>query len=287
MWSSETPNGLIQASDGNFYGTTLEGGNLNGICGSGCGTIFKITPSGKFAVLYSFCALTFCTDGAQPRPGLVQATDGNFYGTTLIGGANGPGTVFRLTPNGVFTTLYSFCSQPNCTDGAQPGGLMQATDGNFYGTTADGGSTTACHDTGGCGTVFRITPQRSLTTLHSFDATDGALPVGVPTQSTSGTFYGTTNGGFFNEGTVFSLGVGLGPFVEALPSTSEEGCTVKILGTDLTGASSVTFNDTPAAFRVASPTLIVTTVPSGATTGPVKVTTPERILVSNVAFRVR
>jgi uncharacterized repeat protein (TIGR03803 family) len=135
---------LVQAIDGNFYGTT-EGGGTNGY-----GTVFKITPGGTLTTLYSFCSQTNCGDGAYPLAGLIQATDGNFYGTTEVGGTNGYGTVFKITPGGTLTTLYSFCSQTNCGDGASPlAGLIQATDGNFYGTTDYGG-------TMGYGAIFSL-----------------------------------------------------------------------------------------------------------------------------------
>jgi uncharacterized repeat protein (TIGR03803 family) len=174
---------LVQGTDGNFYGTTL-GGGANNTCSSatGCGTVFKIAPSGALTTLYSFCSQSNCTDGADPVAGLVQAADGNFYGTTVLGGANGGGTVFQITPSGTLTTIYNFCAETNCTDGTAPeAGLVQATDGNFYGTTAGGGALhrhghTCSNPFGGCGTVFKITSGGTLTTLHGFKGTDGAIP---------------------------------------------------------------------------------------------------------------
>jgi uncharacterized repeat protein (TIGR03803 family) len=142
------------------------------------------------------------TDGATPvDTPLVQGTDGNLYGTTLGGGSNGSGTVFKITAAGEITTLYSFCSQPNCTDGSLPyGGLVLAKDGNFYGTTSQGGTN------GTSGTVFKITPTGKLTTLHSFDGTDGAGPGAPMIQATNGNFYGITmNGGDINAGTIFEI----------------------------------------------------------------------------------
>ena len=148
---------LIQATDGNFYGTTSEGGvNNGGVCGNnGCGTVFKITFSGMLNTLYSFCSQPGCADGAAPLAGLVEGNDGNLYGATGYGGANLKGTVFKITLGGALTTLYNFCSQQNCADGANPvAALIQAIDGNFYGTTVWGG---ASGGPGG-GTVFKITP---------------------------------------------------------------------------------------------------------------------------------
>ena len=121
-------------TDGNFYGTTSEGGAL-GACNEVCGTVFKITPQGTLTTLHSFVG--YPTDGDYPMGPLIQATDGNFYGTTFGGGANqfcgfGCGTVLKITPMGATTTLYSFNDED---DGAYPyGGLVQATDGNSYGT---------------------------------------------------------------------------------------------------------------------------------------------------------
>ena len=195
---------LVQATDGNFYGTTPSGGANNNCVDGGCGTVFKITPSGTLTTLYSFCSQPNCTDGSEPWAGLVQARDGNFYGTTVSGGANGYGTIFKITPSGTPTILYSFCSNPvaNCPDGAGPyAGLVQATDGNFYGTTFGGG---AYH----LGTVFKITPSGTLTTLHSFNYTDGEGPDSGLVQATDGNFYGTTPSGGANgygTGTIFKI----------------------------------------------------------------------------------
>src|SRR5437773_1023085 len=102
-----------------------------------CATTAIALPAQTFTVLHNFDG----TDGGNPEAGLVQATDGNFYGTTFFGGADGQGTVFKITPSGTLTTLYSFCSQSGCADGLEPAAaLVQATDGNFYGTTIGGGA---------------------------------------------------------------------------------------------------------------------------------------------------
>jgi uncharacterized repeat protein (TIGR03803 family) len=286
--------GLVQAADGNFYGITIYGGTSSGCGGGGCGTVFKMTPSGMLTSLYSFCSQPNCTDGMFPIGPLVQATDGSFYGTTQSGGAGCPGcgTVFKITPTGTLTTLYSFCSLTNCADGELPSaGLVQATDGNLYGTTAWGGN---CSN---CGTVFEITTGGKLTTLYSFcpqpKCTDGAQPFAELVQGTDGILYGTTTvGGDVSCnygagcGTVFSLSVGLGPFVETNPTSGKVSRPVTILGNNLTDATGVTFNGTAATFTVVSSTEIKTTVPGGATTGFVEVTTTEGTLKSNVVFRV-
>ncbi len=264
---------LVQATNGTFYGTTTEGG------ANGDGTVFSITSGGTLTTLHNFDG----TDGAYPDATLVQATNGTFYGATVVDGGNGYGTVFSITPGGTLTTLHSFDS----TDGAEPyATLVQATNGTLYGTTQMGG-TANCSFGQPCGTVFSITAGGTLTTLHSFDGTDGNSPDAPLVQDTNGTFYGVTyNGGASNYGTIFSLGVGLPPFVKTLPTSGTIGAHVKILGTNLTGATSVTFNGTPAMFHVVSSSEITTTVPTGATTGRVKVVTPHRTLTSNVNFRV-
>ncbi|MGA2742069.1 MAG: choice-of-anchor tandem repeat GloVer-containing protein [Bryobacteraceae bacterium] len=329
--------GLIEGTNGDFYGTTYEGGA--NCAPNGCGTVFKITPSGTLTTLYSFCSVSGCTDGEYPQAGLVQATNGDFYGTTVGGGAHGNyGTVFKITPTGTLTTLYSFCAVSGCADGSLPfAGLVQATNGYLYGTTGGGGaagqgtvykitpsgaqttiynfcSLSGCVDgiepmaaliqatngdlggttyTGGAnggGTIFRITPSGTLTTLYSFCAltncADGANPEAPVAQDTDGVFYGTTfSGGAYSAGAVYSLSVGLGPFVETLPTSGAVGSAVKILGTNLTGATSVNFNGTAAVFTVVSSSEITTTVPAGATTGTVQVVA-SGTLSSNVPFRV-
>ena len=231
--------GLLQGSDGNLYGTAYDGG-----AGKGYGTVFKVTPQGQYTSLvnfgggtdgaYPYASLTQASggaygttaggglaiapnsgtvfkltssgkttvytfaggnDGVNPT-GLIQASDGNLYGTTIAGGANNNGTVFKVTPSGVKTTLYSFSGG---TDGAYPqAGLLQATDGNLYGTTRAGGN--------GNGTVFKITTQGQKTTIYNFGGgTDGAYPYASLIQASDGNFYGTTYGGGNGNGTVFKI----------------------------------------------------------------------------------
>jgi uncharacterized repeat protein (TIGR03803 family) len=150
----------------------------------------------------------------------------------------------------------------------------------------------------GCGTIFKITPGGTLTTLYNFcseaNCADGGYPVSGLTQDTNGSFYGTAQwGGAYNVdtppsayGTVFSLSVGLGPFVETQTTSGAVGAAVKILGTDLTGSTSVTFYGTAATFTVVSAFEITTTVPTGATSGLVEVATPGGTLTSNKSFTV-
>jgi uncharacterized repeat protein (TIGR03803 family) len=283
----ESQGTMVQATDGNFYGTTDIGGKTTGECDPyGCGTAFKITPQGTFTTVYTFCSVANCADGTTPY-WLIQGADGSFYGAAGGGGSHKliGGTIFRLTAEGQLTTLYSFCAEANCADGEEAIDLVQAADGgNFYGTTFRGGSGKSC--TGGCGTVFEITPAGVLTTLHSFNHVDGSEPYGIA-QATNGKFYGITpHGGEQNDGTVYSLETGLPRFVATLPQSGNVGARVLVLGTNLSGATSVSFNGTPAKFKVVSASEITVAVPAEASTGPVEVTVPAGTLSSKVAFQV-
>ena len=183
----------VQGSDGNFYGVTLNGGSAN------AGTIYQINHQGLEIILHSFGDGTVANDGLHPVSALIQGADGNFYGTTPTGGAHGKGTVFKITPQGIETILYSFGSIAN--DGTNPAAaLVQGLDGNFYGTTQNGGAN-------GKGTVFQITSQGE-NVFYSFGAVtnDGANPVAALIQGLDGNFYGTTqNGGSANLGTLFQI----------------------------------------------------------------------------------
>jgi uncharacterized protein (TIGR03437 family) len=205
--------GLIQASDGNFYGTTY------GLFGAS--TVFRMTPSGALTTLYTFCSQAGCADGVGPEGGLLQAADGNFYGTTTFGGSNGAGTVFKLTPAATLTTLYTFCTQLGCADGAEPqAGLIQASDGNFYGTTQTSGVNNA-------GTVFKLTPTGTLTTLYNFCSQAGCVDghaAGKVIQGSDGNLYGTTQlGGTNGAGTAFQLSLG-GVLTTLYNFCSQAGC---------------------------------------------------------------
>ncbi|MGA9724638.1 MAG: choice-of-anchor tandem repeat GloVer-containing protein [Candidatus Binatus sp.] len=220
------PGGLIEGSDGNFYGTAGTGGVNFEHGGGTAGTAYMITPYGAFTTLYSFCAqidpiTENCLDGEQPD-GIIEGSDGNFYGTTSSGGLNSfggarpAGIVFKLTPSGVLTILYSFCSQDpdsfDCLDGQEPSGLIEGSDANFYGITPVGGQFGRATTSGG--TVFELTPSGTLTTLHSFcseedpstgNCLDGNGPVGL-IEGSDGNFYGSTSGGgAYDDGTVFKL----------------------------------------------------------------------------------
>lgn len=314
----------ILASDGNFYGTT-SGGGINGhgivykITSSGtltevykfdvthgfspiapptqgtdgflyipvseggtsyCGTILKISTSGVINNTYDFpCG----SGGSFPIGPLVQASNGNFYSTTQDGGTNGEGTIYQVTPGLAVTVLHSFGA--TFGDGTFPGaGLLLATDGNYYGSTSDGGAN-------GDGTLFNITTSGTYTGLYSFNNTANLTqtsPLAPPVQATNGILYGVTEfGGASNDGTVYSLDMGLAPFVNTALFTGKVGNTVTILGTHLKGTTEVTFNGSAANFTVLSDTHLIATVPAGATTGPIQVTTPLAILQSRKNFVVK
>src|ERR1051326_5375647 len=180
---------LVQGSDGNFYGTTALGGANHK------GTIFKIDSAGNLTTLHSFTG--FPNDGADPVAGLIQGSDGNFYGTTALGGMFAQGTLFRVTPAGAVTIVHSFSGVFG--DGSVPmSALVQASDGSFFGTTALGGTHSK-------GTVFR-TVLGVVATLHSFGGSEGANPAGKLVRGSDGNFYGTTVvGGEHQFGTAFKI----------------------------------------------------------------------------------
>ena len=261
---------LTQSMDGNLLRTAWQGGANN------CGTIFRVTTSGVPVWYYSFpCG----QGGANPYGQIVQA-NGNFYGTTQQGGNGGFGTIFKLDQRGLVSILYRFGAIP---DGEDPyAGLVQGTDGNLYGVTAVGG---CCE----FGSLFQITTTGIYRQIYSFaTSAAGFSPIVALLQHTNGLFYGTTlEGGMSGFGTVYSLDMGLGPFVTLVRAQGKIGSTAQILGQGLTGTSALTFNGVPAtSFSVLSDTCMTAIVPSGATTGPVAVTTPTGTLISNKTFRV-
>jgi uncharacterized repeat protein (TIGR03803 family) len=266
---------LIQATDGYLYGTTGTGGWAN------CGTIFKMSTAGVLLQSYPFpCHAGGSVPSNAP---LLQAADGNFYGTTTGGGTQNQGTIFKMTPDFQVSILYTFMGHTQSTeDGALPAaGLIQATDGNLYGTTYKGGNA-------GMGTLFQISTSGAYKSLYKFNGATGTAPQGTLMQHTNGMLYGTAPGGGLNRlGIVYQVNLGLGPFVTFVRHIGKVGQTAQILGQGLTGTTSVTFNGVPAtSFTVASPTFLTAVVPSGATTGPVVVTTPTATLTSNVNFTV-
>ena len=254
---------LVQASDGNFYGTTYAGGAF------GYGVIFKISSSGKFTVLHNLTT----ADGQHPFAPLIEGSDGDLYGVTSQGGSFTAGTAFKITLGGKLTVLHEFTFGID-DGGNQVGGLIQATDGNFCGTNNLGKD---------LGHIFRFTPTGTFTSLYAFQDS----PQVTLLQHTNGILYGSTAmGGSANEGTFYSFDVGLGPFVRFLPGAGREGQKIEFLGQGFKGTTHVSFNGTPAHFTVESDTYLTATVPKGATTGFVHVTTPSGKLKSDKKFRV-
>jgi uncharacterized repeat protein (TIGR03803 family) len=234
---------LVQAADGNFYGTTASGG-------SGPGSVIRVTPSGQLTTLHAFSG----PDGVLPIGGLVEGLDGNFYGTTAGSTGYGyypNGTVFKISPRGAFTNLYSFTGG---TDGGSPyGTLVLGPDGNFYGTTAHGGSN-------GFGVIFKITPTGTLTVVHNFLVNDGGASESGLTLGSDGNFYGITyyyganNGGTIyrlTQSGTFSVLYALNPSTDGMESTAPlvQASDGNFYGTTLQGGSGGTgtiFRVTPA-----------------------------------------
>jgi uncharacterized repeat protein (TIGR03803 family) len=314
----------ILASDGNFYGSTSGGGKGGGgtvykITSTGtyttvytftpaigtspiasptqgtdgylyvpvalsglnsCGSVVKISTAGVLNNSYQFpCG----NGGSFPIGPLIQASNGNFYSTTQDGGTNGEGTIYQVTPGLAVTILHSFGA--SFGDGIMPSaGLLLATDGNYYGSTAEGGT----YDDG---TIFNTSTGGSYAQLYSFNNSANLLqmsPLSPPVQDTNGTLYGATEfGGTSNDGTVYSLSMGLAAFVNAPLFSGKQGGSVLILGEHLTGASSVTFNGVPARFTVNSDTHLSATVPTGAKSGYIEVTTQSGIVKSRKIFSVQ
>lgn len=261
---------LVQGSDGYFYGTTRSGGQY------GFGTIFRITSTGDFKVLYHFDR----THGSYPDAALIQARDGNFYGVASGGGSLDDGVVFKMTPGGTVTVVYDFSL--TASDGFRPvGGLVEATDGNFYGTLEFGGAGTE-------GSLYRLTRAGVFTKLRDFRTQTGSYPLSTLLQHTSGKLYGITDdGGTYGSGVIFEYDAGLGPFVTFLNVYGQVGATVDILGQYFAaGTTTVYFNGVPAQNPTITPTYIKATVPAGATTGFITVTTTKGTLKSNKPFVV-
>jgi uncharacterized repeat protein (TIGR03803 family) len=330
------PLGRLVYSGGYYYGTTQQGGEYNG--GYNSGTIFRISPSGTYEIVHTFSGLSGTGDGAQPAAGLTLASDGNFYGTTQWGGTSENGTVFKMTPAGTVTILYSFLSDdPN---GTEPwGALIQASDGKLYGTCYSGGADEA-------GTVFRISLAGVLEKIYDFVGTAGSLPRAGVIQASDGNLYGTAwEGGAGDNGSIYQLTLGGVATLEAsfgalgyspagalvqgsdgklyvttpngggtnpngvaddgtidvfnaglpkpkpgiarfVPKSGKVGAKVTISQGPYIGATEVSFNGTSATFKVKGSEFITATVPQGATSGPISVTTPGGTIKSTQSFTV-
>jgi uncharacterized repeat protein (TIGR03803 family) len=305
----------IQASDGNFYGATAGSGSTNA-------TIYKYTTSGAYSVIYTFGEFTT----GYWVYGLTQGTDGLLYATSNSGGAENSGTLVKLTTSGVLKETHTFnLSDDGGYGPIEPiGAPIQASDGNFYGTTQSGGTD---HE----GTLYQVTSSFGVNDRYNFGINTGSNPspgliqasdgkiYGVTSagganiyswnlngdgytpllilpsgffitgmmQDTSGVFYGASwTGGPHNDGYLYSFDMGLGPFIAFVKAQGKVGATAQILGQGFTGTTAVTFNGVPASFSFVSDTYMTAVVPAGATTGPVVATTPTGTLTSNKSFRV-
>ena len=322
----QNPVGIMQAADGNLYGTTYSAGQYN------AGTLFKITTAGEFSVLHSFCSQSNCADGQWPRSAPIQGSDGNLYGTTQEGGKADAGVLYDLTPAGRFNVVHTFlCAYTTCPRGGDPITVVQDPEGNLFGATEFGGiygdgtlfEITSTHEfinlqsftygpetspTGltlandgnfygateginGLGTIFQLTPKGAYTTLYNFTSQSGSsAPYTGISQAPDGNFYGGvldySVDGFNSNGAIYRFSNNLSPLVETNPTMGPVGTSVLILGNNLTGTTSVTFNGVEAKFTVESDTYIKATVPKGAMTGTVSVVTTTGTLNSNPQFVV-
>jgi uncharacterized repeat protein (TIGR03803 family) len=271
------PNLPTRGIDGNFYGTAQYGGDAT----CKCGVVYKATAAGKITVLHKFTG--YPNDGYRPYGVLVQGYDGNFYGITYQGGTSNEGTVFKISPSGSYTVLHSFLYSAPAYDGASPvGGLTLGTDGNLYGNTSAGGTKNA-------GTIYKITTAGVETKLYDFcgsNCVNGYYPNTPMVLHTDGKFYGNTSGNSLGGAVYYSLDVGLKPFVKLVTWTAKNGATAEFLGQGFTGTTGVSFNGVAAKFNNVSDTYMTATVPAGALTGPVTVTTFTGSLTSDRSFLV-
>ncbi len=194
----------VVGSDGNLYGVTVGGGG-NSLTGSAGGTVFQMTLDGKLKVVYTFCSMSNCADGATPN-GIILGGDGNFYGTTVYGGVGdgGPGVIFKVTPDGAYTRLHAFCAETNCTDGDKPFfPPVQGNDGNLYGVAGDGGTL-------GGGVFYKVTPSGDYSVIYNFcnfqnsACLDGGYPNAIA-KDAEGNFVGTAIGGTSGYGVIFKI----------------------------------------------------------------------------------
>ncbi len=268
------PNLPTQGTDGNFYGSTFSGGS------KGLGLAYRTTAAGVITIFHNFTG--YPSDGTYPIGAMVQGNDGAYYGVTWEGGSSNLGTVFKVTSNGTYTLLHNFVGRPG--DGAYPrSGLILGSDGNFYGTTLNGG-------TANDGTIYKVTTSGQVTILYSLcsqtNCADGFSPVVPLLQHTNGKFYGSTSGNSLGGSYFYSLDLGLAPFVKIVNWAGKVGTTVQLLGQGFTGTTGVSFDRVPATFKNVSDTYMTVTVPTGALTGTMTVTTFTGSMASNRAFLV-
>jgi uncharacterized repeat protein (TIGR03803 family) len=294
--------GLVQATDGNFYGVAVGGGTFYG-------TVFKMTPAGVFTVLHTF--LNGPSDGAAPSSSLIQASDGKLYGVTSAGGATGGGTIYSITTSGTYAVLYDFVD--SSTTGYNPASpLRQSTNGKFYGDTYYGGEASTCN----CGVLYSLDMKLGpFVNLQSSAGKEGAK-IGILGQGFGASsvvkFAGVQATSIVRTGTTFitatvpagaltgkvTVTTGTATLTSALtfkvtpsitafdPPSGPVGTSVNIAGTSLLQTTKVTFNGKSASFTVISDTDVTATVPAGATTGKIGVTTKGGSATSTKAFTV-
>jgi uncharacterized repeat protein (TIGR03803 family) len=270
--SGQRVESATRAGDGNYYGVTLG----TDVVPSSSNYAFRATPSGALTTLYTFPPNTFARFSATP---LLQADDGNLYGSTATGGANGTGTIYKLTPGGQFTLLHSF--EPGKYAGG-PNTLIEASDGNLYGDA---------QSPGGAGQLFRITKSGQYTLLYQMNGANGVCPCWL-VQGSDGIIYGmAAAGGNADHGVVFAMDAGLPmpkPHPQSFsPQSGAAGANVRIWGQNLLSAA-VQFNGV-AAVRVSNSgsNYVWATVPAGAVTGPITVTTPGGAETTHASFTVQ
>ena len=259
------PNTALYATDGNYYGIFY--------VQDASGFVFRVTPAGILTTLTRFAPQTFIAPRNVP---LLQAADGNLYGVTPNGGANGTGTIYKLTLDGQYTLLYTFPKGQL----ANPTALIEGSDGNLYGATQ--GSV-------GASVLFRVTRTGQFTALYTMGEQDGNCQCQL-TLGSDGIIYGTAQSGGTGAGTYFAFDVGMPkPQPRAqdfTPQSGNAGTQVRIWGHDLLSAS-VTFNGVPATnVSNSGPNYVWATVPDGATTGPLTINTPGGSVTTNANFNV-
>jgi uncharacterized repeat protein (TIGR03803 family) len=297
---------LVQGNDGTLYGTTYQGGSKN------WGTVFKISSAGTgYTVLHNFDRTADINDGIQPLAGLALGTDGNLYGTTSSGGKQNSGSLFKITPTGTYTSLYSFCPAAGCKDGFNPQtALVQDTNGKFYGATEAGGASVNGGEffsldvglgpfinlvllTGKVGGTVQILGQgftgaksvmfNGAVAKFTF-VSDTYLTATVPATANTGVVTVVTQSKTLTSYRTFKVT----PTITGInPTSGPVNTMVTISGTGLTGANKITFGGVKAtAYKVDSATQITAAVPTGAKTGKISVTTAGGVATSAATFTV-
>ncbi len=258
-FGSHPAGSLVQASDGNLYGVCFAGG------ANQRGTIFMVTPQGHVKLVHTFQYVG--TEGSSPNFGLIEGADGNLYGATTAGGANGWGTLFQISLQGTYRDIYDIPAWA-----VQNGPPIQASDGNLWESVTPNGS----------GHVIAVSTSGSLVEdvyLHIGDEYSALM------QGTDGKLYVAGASGF-----IYAIDAGLPPPAPSVvgfrPASGLVGTNVVVSGANYVGATGVTFNGVSAGFVVNASGVITATVPVGASSGPVQVTTPGGPVASQTDFTV-